>query len=128
MPATFTRRLGTLTDAADALAVSTRAVRRDSSGGQLEALRLGRKALWIKGGICGAVHRREASRSRSLRLRPAVHREGGAGASELAAEGRRAQPGCAWPCSRHEDGSTQTWPLLVPCMLPKSDRDPRKGL
>jgi len=48
MVATITRRLVSLTDAADALAVSTRTVRRYISGGQLEAVRLGRKTLRIK--------------------------------------------------------------------------------
>lgn len=48
MPATLTRRLVTLSDAADALAVSTRTVRRYITDGQLEAVRLGRKTLRIK--------------------------------------------------------------------------------
>lgn len=48
MPATLTRRLVTLADAADALAVSTRTVRRYIADGQLEAVRLGRKTLRIK--------------------------------------------------------------------------------
>lgn len=48
MPATLTRRLGTLADAADALAVSTRTVRRYIADGQLEAVCLGRKTLRIK--------------------------------------------------------------------------------
>lgn len=42
------RRLVTLADAADALAVSTRTVRRYIADGQLEAVRLGRKTLRIK--------------------------------------------------------------------------------
>jgi excisionase family DNA binding protein len=48
MVATITRRLVTINDAADALAVSTRTVRRYISEGQLEAVRLGRKTLRIK--------------------------------------------------------------------------------
>lgn len=48
MPATIARRLVTLADAADALAVSTRTVRRYIADGQLEAVRLGRKTLRIK--------------------------------------------------------------------------------
>lgn len=48
MAATITRRLVSLGDAADALAVSTRTVRRYISDGQLEAVRLGRKTLRIK--------------------------------------------------------------------------------
>lgn len=48
MPATLTRRLVTLADAADALAVSTRTVRRYIADGHLEAVRLGRKTLRIK--------------------------------------------------------------------------------
>lgn len=45
MAATITRRLVSL---ADALAVSTRTVRRYISDGQLDAVRLGRKTLRIK--------------------------------------------------------------------------------
>ena len=41
MPATISRRLVSLVDAADALAVSTRTVRRYIAEGQLEAVRLG---------------------------------------------------------------------------------------
>ncbi len=48
MPATITRRLVSLADAADALAVSTRTVRRYIAEGQLEAVRLGRKTIRIK--------------------------------------------------------------------------------
>lgn len=48
MPATLTRRLVTLTDAAEALAVSTRTVRRYIADGHLEAVRRGRKTLRIK--------------------------------------------------------------------------------
>lgn len=48
MPATITRRLVSLGDAADALAVSTRTVRRYIAEGQLEAVRLGRKTIRIK--------------------------------------------------------------------------------
>ncbi len=54
MPSTITRRLVTLADAADALAVSTRTVRRYiadvriATVSQLEAVRLGRKTLRIK--------------------------------------------------------------------------------
>lgn len=48
MVATITRQLVSLNDAADALAVSTRTVRRYISDGQLEAVRLGRKTLRIK--------------------------------------------------------------------------------
>ena len=46
MPATITRRLVTLADAA--LAVSTRTVRRYIADGQLEAVRLDRATLRIK--------------------------------------------------------------------------------
>ena len=48
MVATITRRLVSIGDAADALAVSTRTVRRYIADGQLEAVRLGRKTLRIK--------------------------------------------------------------------------------
>jgi excisionase family DNA binding protein len=48
MPATITRRLVSLNDAADALAVSTRTVRRYIADGHLDAVRLGRKTLRIK--------------------------------------------------------------------------------
>lgn len=48
MPATITRRLVSIADAADALAVPTRTVRRYISDGHLEAVRLGRKTLRIK--------------------------------------------------------------------------------
>ena len=47
MPATITRRLVSIGDAAEALAVSTRTVRRHIADGQLEAVRLGRKTLRI---------------------------------------------------------------------------------
>jgi excisionase family DNA binding protein len=40
--------LGSLADAADALAVSTRTIRRYIADGQLEAVRLGRRTLRIK--------------------------------------------------------------------------------
>ena len=40
MAATITRRLVSINDAADALAVSTRTVRRSIADGQLEAVRL----------------------------------------------------------------------------------------
>ncbi len=48
MAATITRRLVSLNDAADALAVSTRTVRRYIAEGQLEAVRLGRRTIRIK--------------------------------------------------------------------------------
>lgn len=48
MAATITRRLVSIGDAAEALAVSTRTVRRYIAAGQLEAVRLGRKTLRIK--------------------------------------------------------------------------------
>lgn len=48
MAATITRRLVSLNDAADALAVSTRTVRHYIADGQLDAVRLGRKTLRIK--------------------------------------------------------------------------------
>lgn len=48
MVATITRRLVSIGDAADALAVSTRTVRRYIADGHLEAVRLGRKTLRIK--------------------------------------------------------------------------------
>lgn len=48
MTATITRRLVSLNDAADALAVSTRTVRRYIAEGHLEAVRLGRKTIRIK--------------------------------------------------------------------------------
>lgn len=48
MTATISRRLVSITDAADALAVSTRTVRRYIADGQLDAVRLGRKTLRIK--------------------------------------------------------------------------------
>jgi excisionase family DNA binding protein len=45
---TISRQLVSLNDAAEALAVSTRTVRRYISDGQLEGVRLGRKTLRIK--------------------------------------------------------------------------------
>ena len=48
MTSTVTRRLVSLADAAEALAVSPRTVRRYIASGQLEAVRLGRKTLRIK--------------------------------------------------------------------------------
>lgn len=48
MTATISRRLVSLADAADALALSTRTVRRYIADGQLDAVRLGRKTLRIK--------------------------------------------------------------------------------
>lgn len=48
MTATISRRLVSLADAADTLAVSTRTVRRYIADGQLDAVRLGRKTLRIK--------------------------------------------------------------------------------
>ena len=48
MTATITRRLVSLADTADALAVSTRTVRRYIADGQREAVRLGRKTIRIK--------------------------------------------------------------------------------
>ncbi len=48
MVATIARRLVSIGDAADALAVSTRTVRRYISDGHLEAVRLGRRTLGIK--------------------------------------------------------------------------------
>jgi len=48
MAGTITRRLVSLADAADTLALSTRTVRRYIADGQLEAVRLGRKTLRIK--------------------------------------------------------------------------------
>ena len=46
--AIVTRRLVSLADAADALAVSTRTVRRYIADGQIDAVRLGRRTLRIK--------------------------------------------------------------------------------
>lgn len=48
MPAILSRQLVSIADAADALAVSTRPIRRYIAEGQLEAVRLGRKTLRIK--------------------------------------------------------------------------------
>jgi len=48
MAANPSQRLVTMRDAADALAISTRTVRRYVSDGQLDAVRLGRKTLRIK--------------------------------------------------------------------------------
>jgi len=45
---TIPRRLVSLADTADALAVSTRTVRRYIADGHLEAVRLGRRTLRIK--------------------------------------------------------------------------------
>lgn len=47
MTATISRRLVSLADAAAALAVSTRTVRRYIADGQFDAVRLGRKTLQI---------------------------------------------------------------------------------
>jgi excisionase family DNA binding protein len=49
MAATITRRLVSIGDAADALAVSPRTVRRYISDGQLDAVRLGRKDAAYQG-------------------------------------------------------------------------------
>ena len=48
MAATLTRKLVSLTEAADVLAVSTKTVRRYIADGHLDAVRLGRKTLRIK--------------------------------------------------------------------------------
>lgn len=48
MAATITRQLVTMADAAAALAVSIRTVRRYVAAGQLDAVRLGRRTLRIK--------------------------------------------------------------------------------
>ena len=48
MAATITRKLVSIVEAADVLAVSTRTVRRYIAEGQLDAVRLGRKTLRIK--------------------------------------------------------------------------------
>lgn len=48
MAATITRKLVSIADAAEALAVSPRTVRRYIADGQLDAVRLGRKTLRIK--------------------------------------------------------------------------------
>lgn len=48
MAASITRKLVSLADAADVLAVSTRAVRRYLAEGKLEAIWLGSKAMRIK--------------------------------------------------------------------------------
>jgi len=48
MATTVTRHLVSIADTAEALAVSTRTVRRYIAGGQLEAVRLGRRTLRIK--------------------------------------------------------------------------------
>jgi len=48
MAVNSSQRLVTMRDAADALAISTRTVRRYVSDGQLDAVRLGRKTLRIK--------------------------------------------------------------------------------
>ncbi len=48
MAATINNQLVSLKDAADALAVTTRTIRRYIADGQLDAVRLGRKTLRIK--------------------------------------------------------------------------------
>lgn len=48
MAATITRQLVTMADVDDALAVPIRTVRRYVAGGQLDAVRLGRRTLRIK--------------------------------------------------------------------------------
>ena len=48
MTTTINHKLVSLSDAAEALAVSTRSVRRYIADGQLDAVRLGRKTLPIK--------------------------------------------------------------------------------
>lgn len=62
MPATITRRLVSIGDTADALAVSTRTVRRYIADGQLEAVRLGRKDAADQGRLDRTFHRRPAGR------------------------------------------------------------------
>lgn len=46
--ATTPRRLISLTEAADALAVSTKTVRRYIAAGELDAVRLGRRTIRVK--------------------------------------------------------------------------------
>ncbi len=48
MATTITRKLVSLTDAADILAVSTKTVRRYIADGHLDAVRLGRKTIRVK--------------------------------------------------------------------------------
>ena len=62
MAATFTRRLVSFSDAADALAVSPGTVRRYIADGHLDAVRLGRKTLRIKVDSIEPVHRRQVGR------------------------------------------------------------------
>ncbi|WP_408899295.1 hypothetical protein ACJ5H2_09340 [Nocardioides sp. R1-1] len=66
MPATITRRLVTLGDAADALAVSTRTVRRYIADGQLEAVRPRSQDPPDQGRLDRALHRRAARRKLAL--------------------------------------------------------------
>ena len=75
MTSTLTRRLVSLAEAADALAVSTRTVRRYIADGQLDAVRLGRKTLRIKLDSLGAIHRRQTGRELAsvLTERPSLH-------------------------------------------------------
>ena len=76
MVATTTRRLVLIGDAADTLAVSTRTVRRYISDGQLEAVRLGRKTLRIKGRLDRALHRCPAGGQLVMSFRRAQPRPG----------------------------------------------------
>ncbi len=103
MPATITRRLVSLADAADALAVSTRTVRRYIADGQLDAVRLGRKTLRIK----------VDSIERFIDARPVGN-------------WRRSTSSGA---SRNRTGAARTGRSLVPrACSPKLERGPRKVL
>ena len=100
MTATITRRLVSLTDTADALAVSTRTVRRYIADGQLEAVRLGRKTNQNR--LDRAIHRRQA--------------------------GRQLAPECLVRSAQKQDRSGQNWPLHVPQMFPISETIPKNPL
>jgi len=106
MVATITRRLVSLNDAADALAVSTRTVRRYISDGQLDAVRLGRKTLRIK---VDSIER--FSTLDQL----------GVSTGSTAGVGRRREVSTGSTTAPETRIGAATWPLLVPRIFLASD-------